>query len=348
MKRKWGKVVITGGKGANGFETALNLMCLRGFVTELVVLVRKPEDIDTLIKRTRVRLEREPRRNWLIPMFTTDPKMTCGAHIWINWKGAKIEDLLKANPGLEAEYRAKGLSLRNIMLANNLPISVADAQLALKYAPDCIYLQEGNPVDSLVRIVNRLGFKPGRVISTGVMPDYDRIVKLLTLAFSQINLENLSGLCIGEHGDKLVIAKSRFMLNGASLEEIVRTVEPNDPTIGSKRLDEVFGQIAAEGKWVREASGRTAYEGPAANCRDLVMAILSPKSSFMSVSSYIRSDDFFGINDTALSLSARLGCNGVEEIIHTKLNDAETQELKECVAALTIMNRTADELFSKL
>ena len=136
----------------------------------------------------------------------------------MNWKGINLATLQEQHPDMEKEAKEKGFHLRDLLLEANLRIALEDAKNAANFSPNCIYLQQGNPVDVLARAVGKFLPKE-RVLSTGTMMEFNRWQKLVEREFPEISFERATGLYIGEHGELAVPVKERLLIGGLTAEK---------------------------------------------------------------------------------------------------------------------------------
>lgn len=338
---KFGKIVVTGANGRNGFNTLESLTHVKG-VTELVALVRNKEKAEFVQNRLRELQEKKRRHPDIDPIITDNPELTKFAHVWINWKGTNLADLQKKNPNLEKEAKEKGYNLRDMLIHSNLKITIDDAKLALKYAPNCIYMQEGNPVDILARSVYKLGFKPGKVISTGAMMEYFRYTKLFTINFPEITLQREAGLYIGEHGETAVPVKEKLIAGITTIEEYVKLRHGDK---GIKTLEKIYSEVNNEAKYLRDRLGSTPSEGPSAVSVDLVRLILHPqKRTNVGILTHVGNS--YGLRkeeDFHTTVPASVGYDGAK-VIPIDLREDTYKNFMKSVNHIKEMNKIADKI----
>jgi len=340
-----GKVVVSGANGKNGFATMCELSKLPR-VSELVGLFRKPQEKDRLQPMWRAHEEKHHKHIHATPQWTIDPQETRNAQIWIDFRGLNLSNLKKIYPNIEAEAEARGLHERDLLLFENLKISVADTRLTLQYAPQALRIQQGNPADVLVRCGVKIGYPAERIISTSTLLESDRLINIFNQTFPAIAIDQSSVLYIGDHGETAVPVKSRILINGVTPEEILKTAGIGDP---KARMEEIYSQVLTEAFNIREKTGETPYQGPAAITAEVAEMILNPaRDSVVSVSTYVEKNRYYDLEDIALSLPVFLGCEGVKGIHEVELAGNEWIALNRSIDHLEEMNRTADKLLAEL
>jgi malate/lactate dehydrogenase len=298
------KVVVSGANGRNGFTTLEMLTHLP--LDSLIGLVRKEEQIQQLYDRLRQHQEMFERHSEIVPIITCDPEQASYAHIWINWKGMNLATLQKINPNFEQEAQEKGIHSRDMLLEGNAKIAIEDSDMAKTYAPNCVYMQQGNPCDVLAHAVNQNGFERGKVISTGTLMEYYRFTKLFALAFPDFTLERATGIYIGEHGELAVAVPESISMGGVNVHKLVESRYGSD---GLAKLEDVFSRVANEAYWLRERTGETPSYGPASVSVDLVKAMIHPtKSTVFGISTSL--DGEYGLDDLHISVPATVDRSG--------------------------------------
>lgn len=197
---------------------------------------------------------------------------------------------------------------------NRLHLAGANVPLIKQLLPDLARLSPhskivmvANPVDVLVHFAFEFtGFKTNQILGTGTLVDSARFRQLLAEEI-QIHTEDIRAYILGEHGDSQFPAMSCADAGG----------EPIDPTPARYALAK---QAAAAGFEVFKRKGYTNYTIALA-AADIIQCIAMDTKHTMPVS--LKVDGFLGVEDVCLSLPAVVGKNGVERVLHPKLNKPE-------------------------
>lgn len=178
-----------------------------------------------------------------------------------------------------------------------------------RLSPQCKILIVSNPVDVLVHFALQItGFKPNQIMGTGTLVDSARFRQLLAEEI-QIHQEDIRAYILGEHGDSQFPAMSCADAGG----------EPIDPTPARYQL---FEQASHAGFEVFQHKGHTNY-AIALAAAFIIQCIALDSKHTMPIS--LKVDGFLGVDDVCLSLPAVVGKNGVERVLHPKLNEEEQQ-----------------------
>ncbi len=339
-----GKVVVSGAAGNNGFATLKALMYAPR-VTELIGLVRNQDEYDRTTAMLRMSDESHTGHGHIYPVLSIDPEKARDANIWVNWKGINLAVLKKIKPNFEQEARDKGLNERDMLLEANIGIALEDVNLARNYAPECIYMQEGNPVGALGRVAHKQGFGPGRVVSTGTLVEFYRFTKLFAMEFPETTLNRVTGYYAGDHGEGAVHVSDSIRIGGVSIGDYLDNV---DPANGRSRVKKVLEQVNREAFTLRDATGQTPSEGPAGACSDMIEYMLNPRGTIVGAAVYVAEEPHYKIRDVFISLPVILDANGARIIRATNFSEEEKRLFVESASHLAEVDKVADELLVKL
>lgn len=176
-----------------------------------------------------------------------------------------------------------------------------------RYSPNAKIVVVSNPVDVLVYYTLEItGFADHQVLGTGTLVDSARFRQLLSDEIN-IHMEDIRAYILGEHGDSQVAALSCAYAGG---EPIEATPERYDLAKQAARAGfEVFRRKGHTNYAIAQAAGNI-IECIALNTRHTIPVSL-------------KLDGYLGVSDVCLSLPAVVGKNGIERIMHPKLDERE-------------------------
>ncbi|MEF8780282.1 MAG: malate dehydrogenase, partial [Haloferacaceae archaeon] len=125
---------------------------------------------------------------------------------------------------------------------------------------------------------------------------------------------------LGEHGDAQVPVFSKVRVNG------------RDPAFDADEREEILADLQESAMDVIERKGATQW-GPATGVAHTVEAILEDTGEVLPCS--IPLDGEFGHEDTAFGVPAKLGSDGVEEVIEWVLDEYERELMTEAAGKLS-------------
>ena len=214
-----------------------------------------------------------------------------------------------------------GESRLDLVKRNAEIVSEVCTQIAI-YSPDTVLVVVSNPVDAMSFVAQRgTGFPVERVIGSGTVLDSSRFRHLLSMHIGGIDIHNIHGHIIGEHGDSAVPAWSLINIAGMGIDEAA----------GAFQVD--FSQAVRDDITLRTRraaydiiEGKTAtYYGIGMAATRIVEAIVRDEQSIMTCSTLVQG--VYGIEDVYLSLPLVLGEHGVSRLLTPALPDDELEAL---------------------
>ena len=177
----------------------------------------------------------------------------------------------------------------------------------MKYYTRGVIIDVANPVDILTyKIQKWSGLPNGRVFGTGTTLDSIRLRYLLSQKIG-IDVKNIHGYIIGEHGDSQLPIWSATYIAGKSINEYF-----NDPACGITEADKeaLVADVKTAGAEIIKKKGATYY-GIAVATSTILESVLKNQNTIRPVTSVI--NGIYGINDVALSLPSVINSSGVGE-----------------------------------
>ena len=202
---------------------------------------------------------------------------------------------------------------------DNAPI-MEDIQSSLaEYNDDFITVTTSNPVDLLNRHLYETGDRPrDHVIGFGGRLDSARFRYVLSQRFD-VPVQNVEATILGEHGDSQVPVFSKVRVDGQDLE------------FTDDEQEEILEDLQKSAMNVIERKGATEW-GPARGVSHTVDAILNDTGEVLPCSVPLQGE--FGYEDVGFGVPAKLGSDGVEEIIEWDLSEFEQEQMQEAADKL--------------
>ena len=187
----------------------------------------------------------------------------------------------------------------------------------MQYYNGGVFLVISNPVDVLTYLIQKItGLPPFKVIGSGTVLDSARFRYLLS-SHCKVDIRNVHGYVLGEHGDSEVLVWSRVNLAGEKVDEYCNACEKQCGGIERDKIEKGVKEAGAE---IIKRKGATYY-GIALSVTRICEAILKNQRSILTVGSVI--DGPYGIQDSSISLPCIVGINGIEKIFEIKLEEYE-------------------------
>jgi len=294
------KVSIVGAAGTVGAATGYNL-ALRDIVDELVFVDIPDMEDETVGQAADTNHGIAYDSNTVVRQG--DYSETAGSDVVVITAG------IPRSPG----------QTRIDLAEDNAPIMEDIGSSLAEYNDDLVTVTTSNPVDLLNRHLYETGDRPREhVIGFGGRLDSARFRYVLSQRFDT-PVRNVEATILGEHGDAQVPVFSKVRVDG------------RDPSFDDQK-EAILGDLKASAMDVIERKGATQW-GPATGVAHTVEAILNDTGEVLPCSVVL--DGEFGHDDTALGVPAKLGSNGVEEIVDWELDEYETELLAEAAEKLT-------------
>lgn len=198
-----------------------------------------------------------------------------------------------------------------------------------KYNKDAIIIAISNPVDLIAYSLTEFTGRPReKVIGTGTLLDSARLCRIIAEIFD-VNIRDVSGYVLGEHGASACIAWSSVKVMGMSLDEYYSATVSDEVKISREKL---LDTVRILGYRIYEQKGFTNY-GVAASTARIVRAIIHDTNEIFPVS--IEMNEEYGIDKgISLSLPCIVNRNGASPVDYLKLTDDEIENLKQSAGVI--------------
>ncbi|MFU7515100.1 L-lactate dehydrogenase [Clostridium sp. HCS.1] len=204
-----------------------------------------------------------------------------------------------------------------------------------KLSPNAILLVVSNPVDILAYMTYKLsGFPKERVIGSGTVLDTTRLRSLLGKYFG-VDGRIVQGYVLGEHGDSEFVPWSSLTIGNIPIEKFSSQLSIEWDKATEKVIADDVKNAAYE---VINRKGATAFSVAAVLTR-IVEAFLKDEKTILSVSTLL--NDYYGVNETYLSVPTIVGKNGVEKVLKIEFSEEEKEKF---VSSANLMKQYIDRI----
>jgi malate dehydrogenase len=212
---------------------------------------------------------------------------------------------------------------RDDLMYTNAKIVVEAAKQAIAYSPNAILIVVTNPLDVLTYLVWKASGLPSqRVMGMAGILDSARFQTFIALELG-LSAIDINAMVLGSHGDLMVPLPRYSTVNGIPITELM-----DGATID--RLVDRTRNGGAEIVELMQTGG--AYYAPASSTYCMVETILLNQPRILPIAAYLQGE--YGLSDIFIGVPARLGGNGVEQILELKLTDAEIAALHQSAQTL--------------
>jgi malate dehydrogenase len=209
--------------------------------------------------------------------------------------------------------RKPGMS-REDLLEVNSGIMKSVCREIRQHAPGSVVIVVTNPLDSMAYLAYReLGFPRERVMGMAGVLDTARFRCFLAQELGT-DPSQIEALVLGSHGDSMVPVIEHARAGGKGVRNL----------LSPERLNAVVERTRNAGaEIVSHLKTGSAFYAPGASIAEMAEAVLKDTGKILPVSAYLEGE--YGHSGIFLGVPARLGGNGIEEIVEVEM-EQETRE----------------------
>jgi malate dehydrogenase len=223
--------------------------------------------------------------------------------------------------------RKPGMS-RDDLILTNMKIVGGWADQIAQHAPNAIIIVVTNPVDAMTQLAwHRSKFPKQRVIGQAGVLDSARFRTFVAMELGA-SVQNVDACVLGAHGDQMVPLPRYTTVAGVPITELLPK-EKIDALV--KRTREGGAEI------VNLLKTGSAFYAPSAAAAAMVDAIMLDKKQILP--SIVLLEGEYGLSGVFVGVPAKLGVNGVEQIVQLKLTEEELAGLKKSGDAVRELNK---------
>jgi L-lactate dehydrogenase len=215
----------------------------------------------------------------------------------------------------------------------NTAITKSIIQNVMQYYNQGVILVVSNPVDVLTYFVQKWsGLPNGMVFGTGTTLDSARFRYTLGKRLN-VDVKNIHGYIIGEHGDSQITAWSTTHIAGEGFDDFCRN---NGKEFSESDKIAIQEEIKNAGAYIIKNKGATYY-AIATAVNSLVQSIIKNQNTIRTVSSVL--NGIYGINDVALSVPVMINGDGIFDYLHLNFTQDELSQLQTSAEQLKLVIR---------
>ena len=186
----------------------------------------------------------------------------------------------------------------------------------IEKSPDCIIVMVSNPLDVMTYVAYKVsGFPSNRVFGMAGVLDTSRFRSFISMELD-VSVEDISSMVLGGHGDSMVPLPRYTSVAGIPLTQLM----------DKETIDRLVDRTRKAGtEIVNLLKTGSAYYAPASSAVQMVESVVKDKKRILPCSVYLSGQ--YGLNDIFVGIPAKIGRNGVEEIIEIELSEEEKAAL---------------------
>ena len=218
--------------------------------------------------------------------------------------------------------RKPGMS-RDDLLKTNAGIVGGVCEQIAKYSPNAILIIVSNPLDAMCHVaLKATGFPSKRVIGMAGVLDGARMRHFIAEA-AKVSVKNVQAFVLGGHGDTMVPLMRYATISGIPISKFL-----DQATIDAIATRTRNGGIEI----VNFLKTGSAYYAPSSSAVEMLDAILNDRKELLPCAVYLNGQ--YGAKDIFLGVLAKLGKEGVEQVIELELLPEEQANLDKSIAAV--------------
>jgi malate dehydrogenase len=218
--------------------------------------------------------------------------------------------------------RKPGMSRDDLVLTNMNIVKSVTEQVA-KYSPKCILIMVANPLDAMTQLALHVSkFPRKRVFGQSGILDTSRFRTFIAQELN-VSVEDVYACVLGGHGDTMVAIPRLTTVGGIPITELLPQETVNKI---------VERTVKGGGEIVALLKTGSAFYAPAAATAQMIESILLDKKRILPCAVYL--DGEYGIKGAVVGVPAKVGKDGIEQIIELKLTAEESAALKKSAEAV--------------
>ncbi len=218
--------------------------------------------------------------------------------------------------------RKPGMS-RDDLVLTNMKIVKGVTEGLVKHSPNCIIIVVANPLDAMAQLALKVSsFPRNRVMGMSGILDTARFRTFLAMALD-VSVEDVAAYVLGGHGDTMVPLTRLATVGGIPITEILPRA-----TIDSI----VERTVNGGGEIVALLKTGSAYYAPSAGVVQMVDSIILDKKRILPCAVCLEGE--YGISGVFVGVPAKIGKNGIEQVVEIKLTPDEQAALKKSADAV--------------
>ena len=212
--------------------------------------------------------------------------------------------------------RKPGMS-RDDLLAKNAGIVRSVTSQFVDGSPDSILIVVSNPLDVMTYVAYTTSqFPSHRVMGMAGILDTARYRAFIKMKLG-ISVKDIQATLMGGHGDTMVPLPRFTTIAGTPLTSLMSETD----------IDAIVERTKFGGGEIVKLMGTSAWYAPGAAAAEMCEAIVKDSGRVLPCAAWLTGQ--YGLSDLFIGVPAKLGRNGIEEILELDLTDSEIAMLND-------------------
>jgi len=218
--------------------------------------------------------------------------------------------------------RKPGMTRDDLVKKNQEIVSQVTREV-VRHSPDSIIIMVTNPLDAMAQLAYHVsGFPRNRVIGMAGVLDTARFRTFIAQELN-VSVRDVQAYVLGGHGDTMVPLSRMCTVAGVPISQL----------IPPERIEQIVQRTRDGGAEIVKLLGSgSAYFAPSASILQMVDSILLDKKMIMPCAVYLQGE--YGIDGLFVGVPAKLGAQGLEQIVEIELTEDERLLLQKSANAV--------------
>ena len=218
--------------------------------------------------------------------------------------------------------RKPGMTRDDLVKKNQEIVSQVTREV-VRHSPDSIIVMVTNPLDAMAQLAYHVsGFSRNRVIGMAGVLDTARFRTFIAQELN-VSVRDVQAYVLGGHGDTMVPLSRMCTVAGVPISQL----------IPAERIEQIVQRTRDGGAEIVKLLGTgSAYFAPSASILQMVDSILLDKKMIMPCAVYLQGE--YGIDGLFVGVPAKLGAQGLEQIVEIELTEDERALLQKSANAV--------------
>jgi malate dehydrogenase len=218
--------------------------------------------------------------------------------------------------------RKPGMTRDDLVKKNQEIVSQVTREV-VSHSPDSIIVMVTNPLDAMAQLAYHIsGFPRNRVIGMAGVLDTARFRTFIAQELN-VSVRDVQAYVLGGHGDTMVPLSRMCTVAGVPISQL----------IPAERIEQIVQRTRDGGAEIVKLLGTgSAYFAPSASILQMVDSILLDKKMIMPCAVYLQGE--YGIDGLFVGVPAKLGAQGLEQIVEIELTEDERALLQKSANAV--------------
>lgn len=234
--------------------------------------------------------------------------------------------------------RSPGMS-RDDLLETNAKVMREVGAGIKQYCPNAFVICVTNPLDVMVSVLQKYsGISDQKIVGMAGVLDSARFRTFLAWEFN-VSVDQVAAYVLGGHGDSMVPLVELSNIAGVTLDKLIASGK-----ITQERLDAIVKRTRQGGGEIVELLQKgSAFYAPASAAISMAEAYLLDRKNILPCAAKLTKKQYGVTEPLFVGVPAKIGANGIEDIMEVKLSASEQSNLQTSIQAVIELNKAVEK-----